>query len=218
MQLENREFLIELKQRTVIALQALNVSSYRLELADERLNNYVCACIDNPDKHNLYELLAISRFFRFLDKYDFKTSEVKKYIVFYERLKFSGVKGKTKYKLTPVQVFQFANILGFYHPGTKRRVIRDVLLFVPRKFSKTTGVASMAIYDLLFGDANAQTYVAANSYNQAKVCFDEMRNILKALDPKLRRFTINREIIYNRMKGKRLLPGAWHPTQISWTV
>ena len=60
----------------------------------------------------------------------------------------------------------------------------------------------MAIYDLLFGDANAQTYVAANSYNQAKVCFDEIRNILKALDPKLRRFTINREIIYNRIKGK----------------
>lgn len=202
MQSENREFLIELKQRTVISLRSLNVPSYRLDLADGRLNSYVCACIESPDKHNLYELLAVSRFFRFLDKYDFRKSEVKKYILFYEKLKFSGVKGKTRYKLTPVQVFQFANILGFYHPGTKRRVIRDVLLFVPRKFSKTTGVASMAIYDLLFGDANAQTYVSANSYNQAKVCFDEMRNILKALDPKLRRFTINREIIYNRIKGK----------------
>ena len=194
--------LVELKRATVARLQAINVSSYRLGLTDERLNSYVCACIDNPDKHNLYELLAISRFFHFLDKYNFRTPEVKKYIVFYENLKFSGTKGKTKYKLTPVQVFQFANILGFYHSGTNRRVIRDVLLFVPRKFSKTTSVASLAIYDLLFGDANAQTYVAANSYNQAKVCFDEIRNILKALDPKLKRFTINREIIYNRIKGK----------------
>lgn len=55
---------------------------------------------------------------------------------------------------------------------------------------------------MLFGDANAQTYVAANSYNQAKVCFDEIRNILKSLDPKFRHFKINREIIYNRIKGK----------------
>ena len=198
----NSNLLIELKRATVASLQAINVYSYRLVLTDERLNSYVCACIDNPVKHNLYELLAVSRFFRFLDKYNFRTSEVKKYIVFYENLKFSGTKGKTKYKLNPEQVFQYANILGFYHPGTNRRVIRDVLLFVPRKFSKTTSVASLAIYDLLFGDANAQTYVAANSYNQAKVCFDEIRNILKALDPKLRRFTINREIIYNRIKGK----------------
>ncbi|MFR3549655.1 MAG: hypothetical protein ACLTTW_05205 [Coprobacter sp.] len=35
---------------------------------------------------------------------------------------------------------------------------------------------------MLFGDANGQTYVAANSYNQAKICFDEIRNILKSLD------------------------------------
>lgn len=194
--------LIQLKDDTIIKLRHIDVLSYNLDRADSRLNAYVGECISNPSAHNLYELLSIVRFFRFLDTYDFRANEVRKFVVFYESLKFSGTKGKTRYKLTPIQVFQFANILGFYHPDTNKRVIREALLFVPRKFSKTTSVASLAIYDLLFGDANAQTYVAANSYNQAKVCFDEIRNILKALDPKLRRFTINREIIYNRIKGK----------------
>lgn len=194
--------LIQLKSDTVAYLQGIDVYSYRLDRADNRMNVYINACVEHPDGHNLYELLSIRRFFCLLGKYDFRIGEVKKFVTFYERLKFSGTKGKTRYKLTPIQVFQFANIVGFYHPGTDRRLIREALLFVPRKFSKTTSVASLSIYDLLFGDANAQTYVAANSYNQAKVCFDEIRNILKSLDPKLRRFTINREIIYNRIKGK----------------
>lgn len=199
--MENKE-PIALKKATVASLQSVDVFVYQLDKADKRLNSYIIGCISNPDAHNLYELLAIRRFFRLLGLYDFRIGEVKKFVVFYESLKFSGTKGKTRYKLTPIQVFQFANIVGFYKPGTDKRLIREALLFVPRKFSKTTSVASLSIYDLLFGDANAQTYVAANSYNQAKVCFDEIRNILKALDPKLRRFTINREIIYNRIKGK----------------
>jgi len=197
-----KRVLIRLKKDTTRRLEQIDVASYQLEKADKRLNVYVCNCIENPDKHNLYELLAILRFFKFLDKYEFRTKEIKKFIVFYEKLKFSGTKGKTRYKLTPIQVFQFTNIFGFYYPGTNKRVIREVLFFVPRKFSKTTSVASLAIYDLLFGDANAQAYVAANSYEQATVCFDEIRNILKALDTKLRKFKINREKIFNRIKGK----------------
>ena len=63
----------------------------------------------------------------------------------------------------------FGNIFGFYN-AEGLRLIRDVYLFVPRKFSKTTSVASLAIYDMLFGDSNAQAYVGANSYSQAKIC------------------------------------------------
>ena len=198
----NKEELIQLKTATVDALRSVDINSYQLDKADIRLNTYIAGCIGNPEAHNLYELLAIRRFFYLLDKYDFRPGKVRRFIVFYEKLKFSGTKGLTRYKLTPVQVFQFANILGFYRPGTNKRLIRDALLFVPRKFSKTTSIASLAVFDLLFGDANAQAYVAANSYNQAKICFDEIRNILKALDRKLRHFKINREIINNKIKGK----------------
>lgn len=198
----NKEELIQLKTATVDALRSVDINSYQLDKADIRLNTYIAGCIGNPEAHNLYELLAIRRFFYLLDKYDFRPGKVRRFIVFYEKLKFSGTKGLTRYKLTPVQVFQFTNILGFYRPGTNKRLIRDALLFVPRKFSKTTSIASLAVFDLLFGDANAQAYVAANSYNQAKICFDEIRNILKALDRKLRHFKINREIINNKIKDK----------------
>lgn len=47
-------------------------------------------------------------------------------------------------------------------------MVREVVLYVPRKFSKTTGTASLAIYDLLYGDANAESYTGANSNDQAK--------------------------------------------------
>jgi len=197
----DKQELKQLKLDTVSYLSTIDVEGYMLDQTDDRLNIYTYELICNPDNHNLYELLALKRFFRLLDTYIFKPKEVKAFILFYENLKFSGLKGRQKYKLTPVQVFQFANILGFYL-DEKRRLIRDALLFVPRKFSKTTSVASLAIYDMLFGDANAQAYVAANSYDQAQICFGEIKEILKCLDKRLSHFKINREKITNLMKGK----------------
>jgi phage terminase large subunit-like protein len=197
--MENKE-LIELKAKAAEELNLILVDDYHLEKTDKRLNVYAFEIINNPDDHNLYEILALKRFFHFLDKYIFKINEVKAFIVFYESLKFSGMKGRRRYKMTPVQVFQFANILGFYL-DEQHRLIRDALLFVPRKFSKTTSVASLAIYDLLFGDMNAQAYVAANSYTQAQICFSEIKGILKCLDKRLKHFKINREKITNLKRG-----------------
>ena len=193
--------LIQLKARTLERLQEVNVEDYTLDQTDIRLKDYVKSAISHPDDHNLYELLSILRFFRLLDAYIFKPTEVKKFIVFYENLKFSGLKGRVKYRLTPLQVFQFANILGFYRTPEKR-LCRDALLFVPRKYSKTTSVASLAIYDLLFGDANAQAYVAANSYDQAQICFGEIKNILKSLDKRFKNFKINREQVFSKRRGR----------------
>ena len=193
--------LIQLKARTLERLQEVNVEDYALDQTDIRLKDYVKSAISHPDDHNLYELLSILRFFRLLDAYIFKPTEVKKFIVFYENLKFSGLKGRVKYRLTPIQVFQFANILGFYRTPEKR-LCRDALLFVPRKYSKTTSVASLAIYDLLFGDANAQAYVAANSYDQAQICFGEIKNILKSLDKRFKNFKINREQVFSKWRGR----------------
>lgn len=192
---------IRLKGETVEKLQCIDVSRFDLSSTDKRLGVYVRECIDNPEGHNLYELLAILRFFLFLDKYIFKPSEVKAFIYFYERLKFSGTKGRQRYKMTPVQVFQVACIFGFFKANGKR-LCRDALLFVPRKFNKTGFAAAVATYDLLFGDANGQAYVGANSYDQAKICFNEIREILRSMDRRLRNFKINREIVFNKRPGK----------------
>lgn len=167
---------------------------------DERLGEYVMKVIDNPDLHNLYELLGVRRFLRMLDRYEWRPKRVKNFFRFYEMIKFSGTTGRRRYKLTPIQAFQFANMFGFVD-DEGRRLIRNAYIFVPRKFSKTTSAASLAVFDMLFGDSNAQAYVGANSYEQAKVCFDEIRHIMQGIDPSERHFRINREKIFFKDKG-----------------
>lgn len=202
MRLLEAEDLRQLKRATSTRLTQLDVPYTRLAKVDKRLASYVRQVVENPNKHNLYEQLAIPRFLDMLEKYDLRDKEVKRFITVYEFLKFPGERGATSYKLTPVQVFQFTSILGFFHHNTNRRVVTEALLFVPRKYSKTTSVASLAVDDLLFGDANAQCYVAANSYDQAHICFEVIQSVLKQLDPQMKRFKVNREQVYNLSKGK----------------
>lgn len=168
---------------------------------DKRIGDYVFSAIDNPEAHNLYEILGVRRFLRMLDKYEWKAKRVRHFFKFYETIRFSGLRGRTRYKLTPVQAYQFANIYGFAR-SDGRRLIRTAYLFVPRKFSKTTSCAAMAVYDMLFGDNNAQAYVGANSYDQAKICFDEIRNIMFDIDPREKHFKVNREKITFKDHGR----------------
>lgn len=175
-------------------LAGINVKSYGLGQIDDRLNTYAEGIMSDFGAHNLYECLALERFFHFLDKYEFRIDEVQKFIRLYEYLKFDGPHGRQSYRMTPVQVFQFANIMGFYKDSS-HRLTHNVILFVPRKFSKTTSVASLAIRDLLFGDTNAQIYTAANTHKQANLCFNEIKKILKGLDKGLDHFKLNRETI-----------------------
>lgn len=203
---EEKVRLRKLKADTAAWLQRdrdVYPTRYRCALVetDRRIGDYVYGVIDNPERHNLYELLAVKRFFRMLDRYEWSPKRVKHFFRFYQALRFSGINGRTRYKLTPVQAFQFANIFGFVKPDG-RRLIRSVYLFVPRKFSKTTSSAALAVYDMLFGDNNAQAYVGANSYDQAKICFDEIRAIMFDLDASGRHFRVNREKITFLDRGR----------------
>ena len=161
---------------------------------DPRLEQYAREVAYNPSHHNLYELLALKRYLQFSERYEWRAKKVKNFFKFYELIRFTGATGSQRYNLTPVQAFQFASIFGFYDKEG-RRLCRTAYIFVPRKFSKTTSAASLAVYDMLFGDNNAQAYVGANSYEQAKVCFDEIRHIMQDIDPTERHFQVNREKI-----------------------
>ena len=207
------------KEEKAGELAAIDLEEYQLDTVDVRLLRYVNEVKMNPEGHNLYEILSVLKFLRLMKKYVFRASKVKKFSKLYESLKFSGMDGRRCYKLTPIQYFQFASMLGFYrwedvgsaegYPDKEgkvkkvengrryelRRLVRDVILFVPRKFSKTTGTASLAVYDFLFGDANAQAYTAANSYKQAKICFDEISKIVRQLDPRRTYFKATRETL-----------------------
>lgn len=184
----------EMKRQAAARLSRVAISRLPFAGTDARLVAYVSEVRDHPEAHNLYEVLGVERFCRLSEKYEWREKPVKRFIRLYESLRFSGLKGRRKYKLTPVQVYMFASLFGLYR-ADGRRLVREAVWFVPRKFSKTTSAASLAISELLWGDANAQAYTGANSYKQARICFDEIRALARQLDPRKRVLRSTREHI-----------------------
>ncbi|MDO5395821.1 MAG: terminase large subunit [Bacteroidales bacterium] len=206
---EDKDRLRRAKKDVTDALARIDIAAYRLGEVDPRLITYTEEVAANPDAHNLFEQLAVLRFFRMASKYGINATEVKRFFTLYENLYFPGKSGLQKYKLTPVQAFQFASIYGFWRNDENTRIIRkgysksyrvvrEVALYVPRKFSKTTSCAALAVDDLLYGDANAESYTGANSNDQAKKCFDVIRGCMRKLDPKERRYTVNEQTIKSK--------------------
>lgn len=216
-------------------LRREDLDAYRLEDIDPRLREYVEGVRNYPEEHNLYEGLGVIKFLRLMRTKVFKPGKVKRFAALYESLKFSGLKGRQRYKLTPIQYYSFANKLGFYDwepvadaPGRTptdekeeagepllkgegkrwkierdedgktrryelRRLVRRSIDFIPRKFSKTTSTASLAVAELFMGPSNGQAYTAANGYKQAQVCFKEISALVKQLDPRRKYFKTLRE-------------------------
>ena len=182
-------------------IKKLNEDIEYLNSIDDRLVTYISHNLNVPEEHNMFEILGTFRFLDFIDKYDFNVSKVKKFIRFYELLRFPSDNGLCSFELTPIQVFQFASIYGFVKPNGYQ-LCNDALLYVPRKFSKTTSVAACAIWDLMFGPADSQAYIASNSFNQASICFKIIDNTLKPLDPKMTSFRRIRDKIYSVLPGR----------------
>lgn len=197
---EERNRLVVAKAVVTAVLGSTDLKKYRLAEVDPRLEKYVRGVIKHPEAHNLFEQLAVERFLEMAYKYGINASEVWRFFAFYESLHFPGKTGMRTYKLTPVQTFQFASIYGFWHEG--KRVTKEAVLFVPRKFSKTTSSAAFAIYDLLYGDANAESYTGANSQDQAKKCFDVIRGCMRRLDPRETRYVVNEQVIKSRRSDR----------------
>lgn len=181
-------------------LAAEDIGRYRLACVDPRIDAYVRKVADNPAEHNLWEQLAVERYLGMCRRYGINVAEVCRFFTLYEALYFPGKAGLQRYKLTDVQAFQFSAIYGFWRGG--KRVCREAVLFVPRKFSKTTSSAAPVIYDLLYGDANAEIYTGANSQDQAKKCFDVIRGCVRKLDPAARRYLVNEQMIKSRRKDR----------------
>lgn len=169
-------------------------------IGGSRLRTYFERCIEHPEEHNLYELLSLPRFANNVAKYIYLPTMAARVIRCAESLPQPTAKGRVSVRLSPVQIFQYASIYGFYH-NTKKRVVREVLLFVPRKFGKTTTASCMSFYDMIFGDADAEAYITSNSLEQSRICFNMVRKVVQ----KLNRSKYFREVadtIEARMPGR----------------
>lgn len=169
-------------------------------IGGNRMRAYIEACVEHPEDHNLYELLAVLHFAAKIQRHLYFPEMVARVVRFAEALPQPSAKGRVYVALSPVQIFQLANIYGLYtHTG--KRLVREALLFVPRKYGKTTTAAIVALYDILFGDADAEAYITANSLDQASICFNMVRKIVKLLN-KRKCFREVADTIETRLPGR----------------
>lgn len=178
----------ELKKKTVKKLRRMKLDLwYEVWQTDDRLREYVEAIRKKPDDHNLYEILGVVRILELTKKYEWDAWAARFFLQFYEMCPLSSTSdARVCYKLTPVQAFAFASIYGLYEPEHeyhgfmvhRRRLLQEYWFFVPRKFSKTASAATIACYDLMFGDSNAEAYVASLNQDQSKTCWNEIKGIM----------------------------------------
>lgn len=84
------------KAECVKRLREADLKAYRLEQIDRRLSQYARGLIGHPERHNMYELLALERFLKMLELYTFRIDKAQEFIAFYEQLRFSGGERETE--------------------------------------------------------------------------------------------------------------------------
>jgi len=130
---------------------------------------------------------AVSRFENDLLRDDIYFDEDKAYkaIKFISKLKHSASEYvNTFFILQPWQVFIVANIFGWIKKSNGKRKYKKVYIEVARKNGKTALSAALSLYALVAdGEAKAEVVLAANSREQAKVCFDAVKDFSNKIDP-----------------------------------
>lgn len=111
----------------------------------------------------------------------FDSSRFLRFVRFAQALKhFKGEFAGKAIRLEDWQLFVAANVFGWYRKATKRRRYQYADVYVPRKNGKTTFAAIIALYMLLFdGEPAAEVYAAAVDKEQAKICFDTAKELLR---------------------------------------
>ena len=89
-----------------------------------------------------------------------------------EKLDGSPLRGTALY-LEPWEKFCVYGMLCFYHPGTQERVVKEALIYIPRKNGKTAFVSSLSFaLGLLERRSGSKIYVVGAALKQARETFD----------------------------------------------
>lgn len=159
------------------------------EYANKVISGEILAC--------KWIILACKRYLSWFenDEYEFREDKIEEILSFFSILRlFEGKWAGQEFKLTEPQKWIIYNIFGFYHKGTDKRVVKKVLLLVPRKFSKSTFSAAIALYLLIFEDPGTQVINMANNAKQAHTLFRMETELIKPLNKK-KRFKLLRDTI-----------------------
>ena len=154
-----------------------------VEYAREVANGNIDVCKDVQ--------LACQRFLNQLEnkewRWEFNPKRVTHVLNFVAQTRH--VKGPSAGKpmvLMPFQILLICAIYGFWDKKDPRvRMVQDVILFIPRKASKSTLISIISLYELLFGEPGAEVYCTAVDRNQASIVFDTAKGIVEAMPAEL---------------------------------
>ena len=91
--------------------------------------------------------------------------------------------------LEPFQVFFVCAVYGFRSKRDHaKRMVTDVILFIPRKAGKSTLTAVIALYELVFGEAGAEVFTLATNREQATIVFDAAKGFVEAMPSQMSGF------------------------------
>ena len=82
--------------------------------------------------------------------------------------------------LEPFQVLLICAVYGFRAKrDISKRMVTDVILFIPRKAGKSTLTAVIALYELLCGESGAEVFTLATNREQATIVFDAAKGFIE---------------------------------------
>ena len=82
--------------------------------------------------------------------------------------------------LEPFQILFICAIYGFRSKKDHfKRMVTDVILYIPRKAGKSTLTAILALYELACGEAGAEVFTLATNREQASIVFDAAKGFIE---------------------------------------
>lgn len=129
--------------------------------------------------------LACQRFLNQLEDkqwaYEFHEEYVLHVLKFFGTLKHTkGADAGKPLILEPFQIFAICAIYGFRSKKDHtKRMVTDVIIFIPRKAGKSTFTAGISLYELQFGEAGAEVFTLATNREQATIVFDAAKGFVE---------------------------------------
>ena len=158
-----------------------------------------------------YVRLAVERYYADLDRAldegrYFDKKAAMRAIHFIEKLKHTkGEWAGQRFRLEPWQQFVLWNIFGWKNADGTRR-FRYAYIKIARKNGKTALSAGIGLYMLFAdGESRPEVYSAATVKDQAKICFSDAVEIVKATDLKNYLTPYRNSIVYE-LKGGTMKP------------
>lgn len=131
--------------------------------------------------------LACQRFLNQLEDrawaYEFHVKYVEHFLEFASTLCHTkGPEAGKPLLLQPFQIFLICAIYGFRSKkDTKRRMVTDVIVYIPRKAGKSTLIAVLGLYELQWGESGAEVYTLATNRDQASLVFHAAQGFVEAM-------------------------------------